>query len=308
MQVIEAGDFEIERRLESYARARLNPDPPAIARVRARVMREARLQADLPRITVLGASAARRSGGPLARRLSMAFLAAAVWLGVAAGSIFAAQAGGPLYPARMWLEQSTLPGEPAARAAAELTRLDSRLADALTAAARGDAGAVQAALDAYGQIADEMITAAAGNVDLERLVAAALDRHLAVLGEVASRLADKDNVTAAGAVEASIARAIHHNQDTIDRLESAAPPAGSGGSSGPGLGGPADGGNDDPKATKAPKPTPADPVKPTQDTNPNKPTTEPTAKATPEPTVKPTPKATAHATPPQHTPRGDEDN
>lgn len=316
MQVIEAGDFEIERRLESYARARLSPDPLAIARVRARVMREARLQADLPRITVLGAPTARRTGRPVGRRLSMAILAAAVWLGVAAGSVFAAQAGGPLYPARMWLEQATLPADPAARAAAELTRLDARLADAMAAAARGDTGAVQAALDAYGQIADEMIAGAAGNAALESIAAAALDKHFAVLGEVATRLADKGNITAADAVEASIARAIDHNQDVIDRLESAKPAAGAGGgtsgTSGTGSTGGAGGGqptaveSDDPKATKTPKPD--DTVKATQDATPNKPTSAPTAKATPEPTVKPTPRATTSPTSPEHTPRGNGDN
>lgn len=314
MQVIEAGDFEIERRLESFARARLNPDPLTIARVRARVMREARLQADLPRITVLGPSTARRIRRPVARRLSMAILAAAVWLGVAAGSIFAAQAGGPLYPARMWLEQAALPAEPAARAAAELTRLDARLADALAAAARGDSGAVQAALDAYGQIADEMIAGAAGDATLESIVAAALDKHLAVLGEVAARLADKGNATAADAVEASIARAIDHNQDVIDRLESATPAAGvgatggagasgsTGGTGGTGAGGeqPKDTETAEPKSTKSPKPTADATVKPTQDATPNKPT--------PEPTVMSTPKATSRPTPPQHAPRGNGDN
>lgn len=312
MQVIEAGDFEIERRLESYARARLSPDPLAIARVRARVMREARLQADLPRLTVLGPPTARRIRRPVARRLSMAFLAAAVWLGVAAGSIFAAQAGGPLYPARMWLEQATLPGEPAARAAAELTRLDTRLADALAAAARGDTGAVQTALDAYGQIADEMLAGAAGNATLESIIAAALDKHVAVLGEVAARLADKGNAPAADAVEASIARAIDHNQDVIDRLESTKPAAGTGGqaggASGSGGGQPSNAGGDDPKATRTPKPTPNDTLKSTQDPAPNKPASEPTANPTPEPTIKPTPKATSHPTPPEQAPRGNGDN
>lgn len=310
MQVIEAGDFEIERRLESYARARLNPDPLTIARVRARVMREAWLQADLPRITVPGPSTARRIRRPVARRLSMAILAAAVWLGVAAGSIFAAQAGGPLYPARMWLEQASLPADPAARAAAELTRLDARLADALGAAGLGDSGAVHAALDAYGQIANEMVAGAAGEATLESIVAAALDKHLAVLGEVAARLADKGNATAADAVDASIARAIEHNQDVIDRLESATPAAGGGGTGGAGAtggtGGTGAGGEqpkttqtNEPKSTKSPKPTADATVRPTQDAAPN---------TTPAPTVKPTPKATSRPTPPQYAPRGNGDN
>lgn len=309
MQVIEAGDFEIERRLESYARARLSPDPQAIARVRARVMREARLRADLPRLTVLRAPTARRVRRPVARRLSMAVLAAAVWLGVAAGSIFAAQAGGPLYPARIWLEQATLPADSAARAAAEITRLDARMADAMAAAARADGGAVQAALDAYAQIADEMIAGTAGNPALESIVAAALDRHLAVLDEVGARLADRGNATAAAAIEASIARAVDHNQDVIDRLESVTPATGgAAGEDGAGAtGGSVSGGTHptdtktaEPRTTKSPKPTAQATVKPTQDTTPNKPTSDPTAK--------PTPKATTRPTPPQHTPRGNSDN
>ena len=304
MQVIEAGDFEIERRLESYARARLSPDPQTIARVRARVMREARLQADLPRTTILGASTSRRIRRPVARRLSMAILAAAVWLGVAAGSIFAAQAGGPLYPARLWLEQAALPGEAAARTASELSRLEARLADALSAATRGDTGAVQAALDAYGQIADEVIAATTGNQTLGGTVAAALDKHLAVLGEVAARLADKGNATAAAAVEASVVRAIDHNQVAIDRFESTKPAAGAGGgavgTSRPAGGQPTQAGGEGPTATRTPKAT--------QDPSANKPTSAPTAKATPEPTVKPTPRATTRPTPPEHTPRGNGDN
>src|SRR5829696_4196881 len=43
---IELRDYEVERRLELYARARLTPDPQVKARARARVMREARLRFD----------------------------------------------------------------------------------------------------------------------------------------------------------------------------------------------------------------------------------------------------------------------
>ncbi|HUQ77913.1 MAG TPA: hypothetical protein VM427_03430 [Patescibacteria group bacterium] len=308
MQVIEAGDFEIERRLDSYARARLSPDPRVVARIRARVMREARLQADLTRTTVPAASAARRTHRPRARRLSMASLAAAVWIGVAAGSIAAAQAGGPLYPARMWLEQATLPDQLAARATGELSRLDARLADALAAAARGDSGGVEAALHAYGRIADETIAEATGHVGLEHLVAAALDKHVAVLREVATRLADQANATAAGAVEASIARTIERNQGVIDRLDSTTPATGGadrvGGSA---SGGPPPTGREPaaPASAKSPKAAADATVKPTQHTTPSqKVTPGPTA----EPTVKPTPRITSRPSPPQHTPRGTGDN
>src|SRR5882757_3521322 len=102
MQAIEVWDREIERRLDAYAHARLSPDPSATARARSRIMREARLQFEAARIAAHAAPAIaivhRRS--PV-RRLAMPLLAASVWLGIAVGSISAAQAGGPLYPTRM---------------------------------------------------------------------------------------------------------------------------------------------------------------------------------------------------------------
>src|SRR4029079_6613234 len=170
MQAIDAGNLELERRFDSVARARLSPDPRATARIRARVMREARLHQDAARIALhiapTVAASQRLAGRPLAhailagpgwrgeRRLAMPFLAAAVWLGIAVGSIAAAQAGGPLYPTRLWIEAATLPTSAAARIDADLQRMDARLAEALTAAASGDRGAVFAALDAYAQIAE----------------------------------------------------------------------------------------------------------------------------------------------------------
>ena len=43
------------------------------------------------------------------------------------GALAASGAGGPLYPARVWIETVALPSDPGARAAAELTRLQSRM-------------------------------------------------------------------------------------------------------------------------------------------------------------------------------------
>jgi hypothetical protein len=288
MQAVDVRDREIERRLESYARARLTPDPRAVARARARVMREARLQFEASRIAAHMAPvvplATRRS---TARRLMMPFLAASLWLGIAVGSISAAQPGGPLYTTRIWIENAALPSGGVARASVELTRLDARLSDALAGAARGDVNAVQAALDAYRQIADQTIAEAAGDPALEALVSAALDQHLAVLAAVASSLEAKGNDIAAAAVEASIQRTIEHNEAVVTRIGTsgagsganggspAAPGtggsgngAGSGaagnGSTGDGAGGTGGtgGGTDagDPdKPDKTPKPTPANP-------------------------------------------------
>lgn len=283
MQAMEVRDREIELRLESYARARLSPDPQSVARARARIMREARLQFEASRIAAHMApaviTAPRR---PMLRRVAMPLVAAGVWIGIAVGSISAAQPGGPLYPTRMWVENATLPNGGVARANTELTRLEARLYEAGAAAARGDAGAVQAALDAYRQIADETIAAAAGDADLEALVAAALDKHRVVLAAVAASLDGRGDNTAAAAVEASIQRAIAHNQAVIDRIDehNASGAGGSGGGGGAGAGGGSTGGagstpggatgtgtGTDGKPEKTPKPTP--PPKPTPTPDPS---------------------------------------
>lgn len=322
MQALDARDFEIERRLESYARARLSPDPQTIARIRARVMREARIQADLPRVAVAPLAETTTVRRPVRRRLALTVLAASVWLGVAAGAVSAAQAGGPLYPARMWIEQATLPSSGTARTTAELARLDARLTEAVAAAARGDASAVQAALIAYRSIADETIAATASDVALQTIVATALDRHLAVLTDVVARLTAKGNTTAASAVQVSITRAIAANRSVIDRLgaggaannaggdaagagsngggaNGAGGNAGNGGNgTGPGTGGGAGAGVGahptdavaTPKPTKTPKPTPEPTAEPspdatpkaTPDTTPNKPSAPPRSAPAPK--------------------------
>ena len=218
-QALDIRDFEIERRFDAYARARLSPDPAAVARTRARVMREARLQFEAARIAAhVVPAVSLATHRPLARRIATPLLAASLWAGVVVGSVAAAQAGGPLYPTRMWIETATLPATGVARTTAELDRLDARLGDALGAAARGDAGAVAAALAAYRQIADETIVASTGDEALEARVAAALERHLAVLTAVSASLEAKGNSTAADAVETAIERTIERNAAVVAGL------------------------------------------------------------------------------------------
>ena len=238
MQAIEAGT-ELERRLALYARARLSPDAAATARTKARVMREARLSFEAARIAVHVAPALAASRASVRRRMVVPFLAAAVWLGIAVGTISAAQPGGPLYPSRMWIETAALPSAPGARTAAELDRLDARLAEALAGAARGDRAAVAAALEAYNQIAEETTAMSGGNPELDALIAEALDQHQAVLTAVAARLADKGNTTASEAIERNIERAIQRNAAVMDVLDHsrANPQGGSGGTGGSGVGG-----------------------------------------------------------------------
>ncbi|GAC1669048.1 MAG: hypothetical protein NVS9B8_11690 [Candidatus Limnocylindrales bacterium] len=237
MQAIEVRDDEMERRLGAYARARLSPDPRAIARVRARIMREARLQFEASRIAVhIAPAVIRQTHRSLFRRVAMPLLAASVWLGIAVGSISASQAGGPLYATRMWAENAMLPDGRASRAAAELGRLDARLAEAYAAATRGDAGAVNAALDAYRLIADDAIAASTGDLSLEATVATALDKHKVVLEAVAAGLVQKGDDNPAAAVEAAIQRAIERTQAVVDQLH--ANGAGNGGTSPKGQTGP----------------------------------------------------------------------
>ena len=195
-------------------------------------MREARLSFEAARIAVHVAPALAASRTSLRRRMVMPFLAAAVWLGIAVGTISAAQPGGPLFPTRMWIEAAALPAGLAARTDAELDRLDARIAEVLAAVARGDRAAVEAALGAYGQIADEATEQSTGNADLEALVAAALDHHRDVLAAVAARLADKGNTTASDAIERNIERAIEHSSAVMVTLshDRSSPQGGSGGS------------------------------------------------------------------------------
>jgi hypothetical protein len=134
----------------------------------------------------------------------------------------------------MWVENAILPADGASRANAEITRLNDRIGEAVGAATRGDASAVQAALDAYRQISDEALAATAGDQTLQALVAAALDRHLSVLTAVAATLESKGNDTAAAAVELSIQRAIDHSQVVVERVGS----TGSGGRGNGSSGGP----------------------------------------------------------------------
>ena len=145
--------------------------------------------------------------------------------------------------------------------------------------AHGDRAAVEAALGAYGQIADEATTQSAGNADLEALVAAALDHHRDVLTAVAARLADKGNTTASDAIERNIERAIEHSSAVMVTLghDRPSPQGGSGGAGGGGGAGGSSG-----EHTPPPKATPAsDPTHPSGGGD--KPSRTPRPDRTPQP-------------------------
>jgi hypothetical protein len=257
MQASIGAELEVGRRLDDYARARLTPGDAAKARSRARVMREARL------------AFAGQAAAAIARRGVALLLAATLSLGVVGGALAASTAGGPLYGTRIWLEDVTLPSEPAARAAAELTRLESRIAEIEAAVRAGNRGAAEAALAAYQQISDEAVADANASGDqaaIDRL-AAALDRHVDNLTRVAGQVPPQ----AAEAIHRNIQRAILHNDAAIERMESrGTPPNGSGGQGSPG--GPAA----NPTATGEPAAQP-------------EPAEQPEPAATPKPTKAPTP-------------------
>ena len=222
MQASTAGDIEIERRLADYARARLTPSDGAKARARARVMGEARLS-----FKSRAAEAAATAAGDLHQRHTASrrtalrrgaglLLAAALSVGVVGGALAASGPGGPLYGPRVWLETVTLPTDASARADAEIRRLEERMTEIEAAVRSGDRAAVAAALAAYSEIADEALLDASGDEAAIERLRAALDRHVAVLQEVAGQVPWQ----ATDAITRNIERAIEHNDATIHRIES----------------------------------------------------------------------------------------
>jgi len=298
MQDTYAAELEVGRRLGDYARARLTPEAAAKARSRARVMREFRLaiaeQADTrveAEARELDRGRARRTA---VRRGATLLLAAGLSIGMVGGAMAASNAGGPLYSARIWLEEVTLPTGGPARAAAELVRLASRMAELEAAIASGDRGAATAALAAYQAIADEAVAEADASNDAAAIakLSALLDQHMANL----QRVADQVPTQASEAIHRNIERAIERNDAAIERIQ--AKPASGGPDSGNGVGPAVIPGQSAKPAAATPEPAVTPKPHPTA-----KP--QPTPKAQPQPTpapaLQPTPKAQLQ---PQKTPPG----
>jgi hypothetical protein len=305
MNVSLGADLELERRLDRYAEVRLSPSAASVARMRARVMREARLGfAEAAEATTLaiahGTRAAGRSGSRrrALRRAGGLLAAASLTLAVAAGTMAASQAGGLLYGQRIGIEGLLLPSDPMARADAEVVRLEARLAEVAAAAGRGDQGAVAAALDAYQAIAEEALAAAGAHVQILEALRVALARHVAVLEAVAATVPEQ----ARAALERNIDRATDRNEAVVERIDAArhrpgpvapaAPPADQ--RTGPPDRTPAPDRTGKPERTAPPAPAPA--VVPTQ-------AIDPTA----EPTPRPTPKGAPPTERPGRTPPPDAD-
>jgi hypothetical protein len=283
---------ELTRRLEAYAEARLTPDLSATTRMRARVMAAAHRQAALARAeadrvaeeAALRRLAERPRRSPWRRPLT-ALLAAGLTLAVGVGSVAAAQPGGPLYGARIFAETLSLPSEPNARAQAELSRLQDRLAEAAAAGHAGDVNAANAALDAYAAIVNEATAAVGNDVAAAATLETGVRSNIAVLTVLAGRTDVPD--AAREAIDGALQRAIDRSDSALDQMH----------------GRPGATPTDSPPGQEGrPTPTP----RPTKSANPNKPPTlEPagaTAKPTPRPQATPKPQATPR---PERTPRSD---
>jgi hypothetical protein len=297
------GDAILRRRLLTYAELRLTPDVATSARIRARVLAVAHRRAELARadaaLTVVRdvpqvPLVIARSGRTVRRRAMTALLVATLAIGTAAGTAFAAKAGGPLYGARLWAEAVTLPAEPSRRAVAELERLQQRLAEASQAVDVPDVGAVTAALDAYASIVDTASADAIASGD--DVASAILTTGVGHNVEVLEGLVSGVPGAAADAIARAITRAIDRSAAALEHIGQG---IGNGGT--PPNGRPA--GGPDAKPTKEPaKPAAA-------------PTPEPTKKSTTggqgggsqngagQPAATQQPDATQHPGKPDKTPR-----
>ena len=230
MQAIEprAGS-ELERTLARYARLRLEPGPAQARRARAAVMEaawRARIEA--------GPARRRRAmfAGWSLRRFGTA-TATAVLAGLIVGSAAFAtsRAGGPLYGARIAVEDMTLPTDPAARLEAQIAHAQARLAEASQAEARHDDGALAAAIAAYGDSVTELETTTgpgAGRA-LE-----AVQFHLVVLQDLLTHAPD--------AAVAGLTRAVAASNTAIAHLAATETRGKNGGGSGSGTSGSGGGG------------------------------------------------------------------
>ena len=269
MQALEplAGE-ELERQLARYARVRLDPTPAQSRRARAAVM-ELAWRKRLDRVGARSSHRGRRGlfASWTARRLG-ASMAAAVLAGLLVGSatFAASRAGGPLYDARLSFEALTLPADPEARLEAELAQAQTRLAELVEAAGRGDQGAVRAALAGYERSLDDLSATTGGPANRAR---EAVEFHRTVL----LRLMDTAPPQALSGLENALAR----SSGVIEKLGVAGGGSGAGSGSDPGSGGSAGGGNDGggnagggndggkpdrtpgPARTQAPDPTPKPP-------------------------------------------------
>ena len=205
----------VEDMLEAYGDARLSPSGPVLARIRAHAMAQAAASAAI-------SAAERRAAEPASlgmggwrlpqlrvpRRAFALGLAATMTLGTSA-AVLAAPPGSPFYNARLVIEAALLPTQLDARLASHEQRLGERLLAAETAAASGDAVALEAALAAY----EAEVVAVVGDIgdDADRLahLEAVLAKHVAVLTALEAKVPE----------QASVARALESSQKAVEKIK-----------------------------------------------------------------------------------------
>jgi uncharacterized membrane protein YgcG len=293
MQALEprAGE-QLERTLERYTRVRLDPSPAQAKRARAAVMEAAW------RTRIAPEAASRRWHLPFsgwsARRVGLA-ATAAVFAGLLVGSstFAASRAGGPLYGARIAVEDALLPSDPAARVQAQIANAQVRLAEAYDAEARRDEGAMAAALAAYETDATTLSAVTGPDASM---ALAAVEQHRDILKALIAKAPATALPGLNQALESSD-KAIQVLTDT-DKGHGGSGSGGNGtsGGSGSGTGGNgSSGGNNGSNsgngnsATPPPAPTPAPTVKPDHTPKP-KPTVAPGPDVTPKPDHTPKPR------------------
>ncbi len=244
--------------LDAFADGHLRADPERTGLVRARVLAAARAEAR----RAAAAPPARRRWFGVPRPMRAPVLAAAGLLLAAAlaGGVLAGSApGGPLYGARLWLEEQLLPAAPQARDDAQLDRLDDRLDEARQAAEQGDVGAVIAALEEYRRTAEDALGSTGDDAARREHVAAQIARHVAVLQALMAGVPER----AAAAIGAAVDRTEVRINEMLEGPKGPGSPGG-------------------PQATPRPTPKPKPAATP-------RPTPKPKPAATPRPTPKPKP-------------------
>ena len=199
--------------LEAYADARLHPRGAVLARMRRHVLAEAAARdaaADTQRLALERtelAAARRASIWRLGRRLAPIGMAATFMFATSA-AVLAAPPGSPFYNARVQLEQAFLPQRIDDRVASIERHLEDRLAEAQTAADRGDVVGLQAALDAYQDEVDSAVAELGWNADQLAHLEAELGKHTDTLEALALRLPE----------QAAIEHAIDVSQKATQKL------------------------------------------------------------------------------------------
>ena len=231
---VRAGE-ELERKIERYARLRLDPSAAQAKRARSVLMEAAWRQrlAEPAQDAAAIAASTRRVRGPFggwgARRLGVSF-AAAMLAGLMIGTTAFAtsRAGGPLYATRVALEELTLPTDPQARLEAEIGLAQARIAEIADAVARDDSGAVAAAVGAYLSAIDDLDESTGGPADR---ALGAIEYHQVVLEGLLARVPES--------ARAGIENAIVRSGAVIERLDAAGtqpPTGGAGNGNGAGTG------------------------------------------------------------------------